>query len=135
MVRRLITRAVVGTLLLGAPVAGFAQMGSWAPGAEITGQSVQVVTNGVTNTVFFDPGGAARIQTPGGNMVPATWTATGGQLCLSSGAATECWPYAQPFQAGQQLTLTSTCNAASQWTALGVNQPAPPVQQGAGERG
>jgi hypothetical protein len=129
---RSITRAVVGTFLLGAPVAGFTQTG-WAPGAEITGQSVQVETAGVTNTVFFDPGGVARIQTPGGNVVPGTWTAADGQLCLSTGAARECWPYTQPFQAGQQITLTSTCNSASRWTALGTNQP--PVQQGAGERG
>ena len=133
MGRRMITRAVVGTLLLGAPVAGFAQMG-WVPGAEITGQSIQVETNGVTNTVYLDPGGVARIQTPGGNVVPGTWTAGGGQLCLSTGAARECWPYTQPFMAGQQVTLTSTCQVASRWTALGTNQ-APPIQQGAGERG
>ena len=69
---------------------------------EIIGQSVQVETNGVTNTVYFDPGGAARIQTPGGNTVPGTWAASNGQLCLSTGAAQECWPYAQPFQSGQQ---------------------------------
>jgi len=95
---------------------------------------VQVETNGVTNTVYFDAGGAARIQTPAGNIVPGTWSAANGQLCLSTGAAQECWPYAQPFQAGQQIALTSSCNAASRWTALGTNQP-PPVEQGAGERG
>ena len=71
-------------------------------------------------------------QTPGGNMVPGTWTAAGGQLCLSTGSAGECWPYSQPFQAGQQVSLTSSCNAASRWTALGTNQP---QQQSAGERG
>ena len=133
MGRGQITRAVVGTLMLAAPAAGLTQTG-WVPGSEITGQSVQIETNGVTNTVFFDPGGVARIQTPGGNLVPGTWTAAGGQLCLTTGAAQECWPYAQPFQAGQQLTLTSSCNAASRWTALGTNQSAP-MQQGAGERG
>ena len=79
-----ITKAVVGSLLIGAPVAGFAQQG-WAPGSEITGQSVQVETNGVTNTVYFDPGGGARIQTPGGNIVPGTWSAANGRLCLSTG--------------------------------------------------
>ena len=126
-------KAAAGALLLGAPVAGLTQSG-WMPGTEITGQSVQVETNGVTNTVFFDPAGVARIQTPGGNIVPGTWTASGGQLCLATGAAQECWPYAQPFQAGQQITLTSSCNSASRWTALGTNTP-PPVQQGAGERG
>ena len=117
MGKREITRAIVGTCFLGAPVAGLAQTG-WVPGTEITGQSVQVETNGVTNTVFFDPGGVARIQTPNGNIVPGTWAAANGQLCLTTGAAQECWPYAQPFQAGQQITLTSSCNSASRWTAL-----------------
>ena len=133
MGKREITKAIVGTLLLGAPVAGFAQAG-WVPGSEITGQSVQVETNGVTNTVFFDPGGVARIQTPSGKSVPGTWAAANGELCLTTGAAQECWPYSQPFQAGQQISLTSSCNSASRWTALGTNQAAP-VQQGAGERG
>ena len=133
MGKREITKAIVGTFLLGAPVAGLAQAG-WVPGTEITGQSVQVETNGVTNTVFFDQGGVARIQTPSGRSVPGNWTAANGQLCLTTGAAQECWPYAQPFQAGQQITLTSSCNAASRWTALGTNQ-APPVQERAGERG
>ena len=133
MGRRSITKAIVGTLLAAAPIAGIAQTG-WVPGSEIIGQSIQVETNGVTNTVFFDPGGVARIQTPGGNTVPGTWAASNGQLCLSTGAAQECWPYAQPFQAGQQISLTSSCNSASRWTALGTNQ-APPMQQGAGERG
>ncbi|NUT00413.1 MAG: hypothetical protein HOP96_05510, partial [Sphingomonas sp.] len=91
MGRRSITRAIVGTLLAGAPIAGLAQTG-WVPGSEIIGQSASVETNGVTNTVFFDPGGVARIQTPGGNSVPGTWTAANGQLCLSTGAAQECWP-------------------------------------------
>ena len=133
MGRRLVAKAIVGTFLLGAPVAGIAQAG-WVPGSEITGQSVQVMTNGTTNTVYLDAGGQARIQTPGGNTVPATWSAGGGQLCLSTGAARECWPYTQPFQAGQQVTLTSSCNSSSQWTALGTNM-APPAAQGSGERG
>lgn len=128
-----VAKAVLGALLLTAPATGFTEMG-WVPGSEITGQSVQVEINGVTNTVFFDPGGAARIQTPGGNMVPGTWTAASGQLCLTTGAAQECWPYAQPFKAGQQVTLTSSCHAASRWTALGTNQ-APPQQAREGERG
>ena len=133
MGKREITKLAVGAVLLAAPVAGFTQTG-WAPGSELIGQSVQVETNGITNTVYFDPAGVARIQTPGGNSVPGTWTAANGQLCLTTGGAQECWPYAQPFQAGQQVTLTSSCNSASRWTALGTNQ-APPVQQGAGERG
>ena len=61
-----------------------------SPGSEIVGQPVQVTTNGVTNTVYLDPGGSARIMTPGGNTVPGTWSAANGQLCLSNGAAQEC---------------------------------------------
>ena len=133
MGKRGIFRAIAGTIVLAAPVGALAQAG-WMPGAEITGQSVQVETNGVTNTVYFDPGGVARIQTPAGNTVPGTWAAANGQLCLTTGAAQECWPYAQPFQAGQQVSLTSNCNAASRWTALGTNASAP-MQMGAGERG
>ena len=131
MVARVLTKSVTGILLLGAPMAAIAQ---WAPGSEIAGQSIQVETNGVTNTVYFDAGGVARIQTPAGRIVPATWSAANGQLCLSVGGPQECWPYAEPFQAGRQITLTSSCNAASRWTALGTNQ-APPTQQGLGERG
>ena len=131
MVARVLTKSVTGILLLGAPMAAIAQ---WAPGSEIAGQSIQVETNGVTNTVYFDAGGVARIQTPAGRIVPGTWSAADGQLCLSAGGPQECWPYAEPFQAGRQITLTSNCNAASRWTALGTNQ-APPTQQGLGERG
>ena len=128
-----LTKIAIGAVLLTTPVAGFSQA-AWVPGSEIVGQSVSVETNGITNTVYFDPAGAARIQTPGGRMVPGSWTAANGQLCLTTGAAQECWPYAQPFQVGQQLTLTSSCNAASRWTALGTNQSAP-MQSSEGERG
>jgi hypothetical protein len=126
-----IFRTAVGTMLLVAPATGFAQ--SWVPGSEITGQSVQVETNGVINIVYFDPGGVARVQTPSGNTVPGTWAAANGQLCLTTGAAQECWPYAQPFREGQQLALTSSCNSTSRWTALSTNGV--PAQAGAGERG
>ena len=57
------------------------------PGSEIVGQPVTVTTNGVANTVYLDPGGTARILTPGGNTVAGTWSAANGQLCLSNGAA------------------------------------------------
>ena len=109
-------------------------MAQWTPGSEIVGQPVQVTTNGVTNTVFLDPGGSARIMTPGGNTVPATWTAANGQLCLSANGANECWQYAAPFQAGQPVTLVSSCNSSSTWLAAGTNMPAPPPRPG-GERG
>jgi hypothetical protein len=129
---RMISRALIGSLLLGASVAGFAQTG-WVPGSEITGQSIQVETSGVTNTVYFDPGGVARIQTPAGATVPATWNVANGQLCLSTGSARECWPYTQPFQAGQQLSLTSSCQSASRWLPLSVGQA--PQAQASPERG
>lgn len=106
----------------------------WVPGSEIIGQSAQVQTDGVVNTVYFDPGGVARITTPGGNTVQGNWSAANGQLCLATGAAQECWPYTSPFQAGQPITLTSSCQSSSTWTALGTNQ-APPVAPPAGERG
>ncbi|HVM37050.1 MAG TPA: hypothetical protein VM265_01485 [Sphingomicrobium sp.] len=119
---------MAGAVLLAAPVtAAFAQ---WVPGAEIVGQSVQVETNGVVNTVSFDPGGAARIMTPSGNMVQGTWTASGGQLCLSAAGGRECWPYNQAFQAGQQVTLVSSCNVASRWLASGTNMQAPRGERG-----
>ena len=117
---------------VGLPAAALAQ--SWTPGSEIVGQSVQVTTNGVTNTVYLDAGGSARIVTPGGNTVPGTWTAANGQMCLNNGAAQECWPYAAPFQAGQPVTLTSSCNQSSTWLAAATNAPPPPPGQ-RGERG
>ncbi|WP_118857428.1 hypothetical protein [Sphingomonas mesophila] len=105
---------------------------NWTPGSEIVGQSVQVQTNGVTNTVYFDQGGAARIVSPNGNVVNGTWNAAGGQLCLNVGGANECWPYTQAFQAGQSVTLVSSCQSSSTWMANATN---PPQAQNAGERG
>ena len=121
-------------LLAAAALPGAALAQAWTPGAEIVGQSVQVTTNGVTNTVYLDAGGSARIITPGGNTVPGTWSAANGQLCLSNGGAQECWPYASPFQAGQPVTLTSSCNATSTWLAAATNAP-PPPPPARGERG
>ena len=127
---RVATGAALGLMsLLALPGAAFAQDGS-----EIIGQPLQVTTNGVTNTVYLDPGGAARIMTPGGNTVPGNWSIANGQLCLSAGGAQECWPYAAPFQAGQPLTLASSCNQSSTWIAQGTNTAPPPPSEG-GERG
>ena len=113
------------------PSAASAQM--WTPGSEIVGQSVQVNTNGTVNTVYFDQGGVARIMTPNGTSVPGRWTAANEQLCLDIGTGSaECWPYRSAFQAGQPMTLTSTCNIPSQWTANGTNMP---EQQSMPERG
>jgi hypothetical protein len=129
---RTLLSVTLGVVALGAlPAAALAQ--AWTPGSEIVGQSVQVTTNGVTNTVYLDAGGAARIVTPGGNTVPGTWTAANGQLCLNNGTAQECWPYAAPFQANQPVTLTSSCNSTSTWLASATNAPPPPPAKG--ERG
>jgi hypothetical protein len=105
-------------------------LAQWAPGSEIVGQAIQVTTNGVTNTVYLDAGGSARIITPGGNTVPATWTAANGQLCLGTGAAQECFPYASPFQAGQPMTLTSSCGQSSTWLASSTNAQQPGAERG-----
>jgi hypothetical protein len=127
----LVARACVGVAAaMALPAVAVAQNAS-----EIVGQPVQVTTNGVTNTVYLDPGGAARIMTPGGNTVTGTWTAANGQLCLSTGAAKECFPYAAPFQAGQPLTLTSSCGQSATWLAASTNAPPPPASGQRGERG
>ena len=134
MNKRFALRAAAG---LGAavalPGAAFAQA-AWTPGSEVVGQPIQVTTNGVTNTVTLSPGGQAQILTPAGRAVPGTWTAANGQMCLSNGTAQECWPYAAPFQAGQPVTVTSSCNATSTWLAAATNTPPPPPAQ-RGERG
>jgi GNAT superfamily N-acetyltransferase len=44
------------------------------------------------------------------------------------------FPYNAPFQAGQPVTVTSTCNATSTWLAQSTNAPANPPSQ-RGERG
>lgn len=132
MGKRAIVRAAMGAALLTAPMtAGYAQM-MWIPGSEITGHSVQVETNGVVNTIYFEPGGVARIQSPGGNIVPATWSASGNRLCLNASGAQECWAYSQPMQAGTPMMMTSSCGT-SRWVALSTAPP--PMQRGAGERG
>src|SRR3954452_18857332 len=122
---RVLGRAAAGlTLMTALPGVAFAQAAT-----EVIGQPIQVTTNGVTNTVYLDAGGAARIVTPGGNTLPGTWTAANGQLCLNNGTAQECWPYAAPFQAGQPVTLTSSCNSTSTWLASATNTPPPPPGQ------
>lgn len=123
---------LAGVAMLIVPAAVIAQ---WVPGSEIVGQTVQVQTNGVANSVYFGPGGQATITTPNGRVIPASWTAANGQLCLNNGAASECWPYQAAFQPGQAVTLTSSCNSTSQWLANSTNQPPPPAQRPAGERG
>lgn len=128
-----LVRAVVGTVTAGMlPVAAMAQP-AWSPGTEVIGQPIQVTTNGVTNTVYLDPGGQLRIMTPGGSTIPGTWTAANGQLCLAAGGPQECVPYAGPFQAGAPVTLTSSCGASESWLAQSTNAPPPPAAKA--ERG
>lgn len=107
--------------------AAFAQDAS-----EIVGQPIQVTTNGVTNTVYLDQGGTARLVTPKGNTLPATWQVANHQLCLNNGSAQECWPYNSAFQPNQPQTLTSSCNATSTWLAQATNSPSQGIK---GERG
>ena len=131
MLRPKITSLIAAAALV-APATAFAQ---WVPGSEIVGQTLQVQKNGVTNSVVLSPGGQAQITTPGGNVIPATWTAANGQLCLNTGAAQECWAYTTAFQPGQPLTLNSNCGTAT-WLANSTNAPPPPpVQEPQGERG
>jgi hypothetical protein len=108
------------------------------PASEVVGQTIQVETNGITNTVVLDAGGSARITSPAGSVVPANWSVAGNQLCLGIATNQDCWAYAAPFQAGAPMTMVNQCQVASRWTALGTNTmaPPPPVQQvPAGERG
>jgi hypothetical protein len=129
---KLVVRAAVGPLaMMALPGVALAQP---MPGSEIIGQPLQVTSNGVTNTVYLDPGGTARILTPSGNAIPGNWTMPNGQLCLSAAGAQECWPYTAPFQAGQPVTLASSCNQSSTWLATATNAPTPPPRQGS-ERG
>ena len=132
MSKRLVASRMIVAAMVVLPAAAVAQ--EWVPGTEIVGQSVVVETNGVANTVYFDPGGAARIISPAGKVVNASWTTGNHNLCLNSGVASECWPYAQAFQAGQRVTLTSSCQAVSNWLFNGTNPP-PAKAANMGERG
>ena len=125
-------RIVLAAAAAALPGAAFAQ--GWTPGSEVVGQPLQVTTNGVTNTVTLMPGGSAAITSPSGRVVNASWSAANGRICLVNGAAQECWPYAAPFQPGQPVTVTSSCNAVSTWLAAATNAPPPPPAQ-RGERG
>ena len=119
----LVARAAIGlTALMALPAAALAQA---MPAAEIVGQPVQVTTNGITNTVYLDAGGTARIVSAGGRTVAGTWTAANGQLCLNNGAAQECWPYTGPFQAGQPEEVRRAHHYAMGMDLL--DQPAPTV--------
>jgi hypothetical protein len=114
------------------PIVGVAAQAGWTPGSEIVGQTVQVQTNGVMNSITFNADGTATISTPTGTTVPGTWSTANNMLCLSANGIQECWPYSQPFQAGQQVALTSSCNQVSTFLPQSTN---PPMQRSGGERG
>jgi hypothetical protein len=131
MSNSLLLKGVVFGTALAVPIGAVAAQ-AWTPGSEIVGQTVQVQTNGVVNNITFNADGSAVISTPSGTTVPATWSAANNQLCLSANGGQECWPYARPFQAGQQAPLTSSCQQVSTFIPQATN---PPVQQSSGERG
>lgn len=120
----MVARLIVGTAALFCASAVMAQnpyYPGWIPGSEITGQRVQVQTNGVMNTVSFEPNGVAHIYSPSGaTVVDATWTATGEQLCLTSATTHDCYPYQLPFQRAQAVDLISNCGVRSRWLAQDV---------------
>lgn len=126
-------RVAAALALVFAPAAGAIAQPGWVPGTEIVGQTLQVQTNGVTNSVTLNADGTATVVTPNGQAIPATWSAANNQLCLSTGGPQECWPYTQAFQAGRQIALTSSCRQVSTWMASATNMP--PQQQPMGERG
>jgi hypothetical protein len=131
--KMLFTAAAAGLFAVAiSPSAAAAQMGA-PTGAEITGHAVQVDTGGVVNTVQFNPGGTARIVGQNGKEVNGQWFVQNQQLCLSAAGGQECWPYQAAFQAGQPVTLTSTCASTSTWTPLSTAPSAPPARSG--ERG
>jgi len=133
--RQATIRVAAALAMVVVPAAGaVAQMG-WVPGSEIVGQTLQVQTNGTSNSVTFNADGTATIMAPNGQAVPATWSAANNQLCLSTGGPQECWPYTQAFMAGSQMALTSNCQQVSTWMASSTNQPPPPPVQPMGERG
>jgi hypothetical protein len=134
MLRTSVAAALSGICLIAAPLSAATAQGMWVPGSEITGHSIQVETNGVVNTVFFDPGGTARIVSPSGTQVQGRWMVEGQNLCLDVGPnARECWPYQAAFQTGQTVTLTSNCAITSRWTPISTEQMIQPER--GGERG
>ena len=131
MTKPLLLRVACACAAVAVPAGAVVAQVAWVPGSEIAGQTVLIQTQGVQNSVYFSPDGTASISTPQGTTVPATWSAANNQLCLSAAGAQECFPYTRPFQAGQQVALTSNCNQVATFLPQGTN----PLQQPAGERG
>lgn len=118
--------SIAAAALAGISSVAAAQSG---PMSEVIGQPIQATTNGVTNTLYFDPDGTVRIITPNGNTVAGTWAINQGNLCVTKGGATECWPYSV-FEAQQPKTMTSSCNSVTTWVAQSTNgTPPPPVNR------
>lgn len=112
----MIARTLIALAALSMASAASAQ---WIPGSEITGQRVEVETNGILNTVYFQPGGVAQISSPSGaKVVMASWTASSGKLCLSTADTHDCYVYRVPFTARMPVTLISDCGVMSRWVAL-----------------
>lgn len=107
-----------------------------ASGDELVGNTVDVrFSDGTINTVTFDQGGRATLNGDGRTEY-ASWLVSGDQLCLQTTASRECWAYTQRFAAGVPMTMSSSCNETSEWTARAVNAieaPAPVSRMG--ERG
>jgi len=120
------TQIVLGAIALATASAAAAQ---WTPGMEIAGQEVQVQTNGIVNTVVFQPNGVATIRSPSGmTVVDANWTTDAGQLCLKTATTFDCYPYRAPFVARRPVDLISNCGVRSRWTALSTYVS--PVERG-----
>lgn len=124
----------IGAALAVLPTAAQAQ---WTPGSELAGQAVQIESNGVANTVYFDQGGAARIVTARGSTIAGTWTSGANGVCLNANGGQECWSYSTPMTPNQPVSLTSSCGAVSTWSAAATNSPPPQPPQSTpeGERG
>ena len=140
--RNKLVAAVLGSaaLVAAAPSTASAQTGMMMTptGAELQGHAVRVETPTGWNTLYFEPNGALRIAAPSGNEVArGRWFVQDQTMCLAlESGARECVPYQRAFQASQPVSLISDCGTASQWTALSVNQMAPPPEpRRRGERG
>lgn len=131
-------KKIIGSLaFMGACLSANTAFAADQTGEELLGRIVDVqFADGTKNVVSFGQGGNAAITAADGSISNARWFVNGDQLCLQNGSVGECWGYTQRFQAGRSLTLSSSCDMSSQWTARSVNpirEVAPVAVQG--ERG
>lgn len=114
------TKPILSFIAFGAALASTPALAQ-QPMAEILGQPINVVgADGTTNVVYFEADGTVRMVTPNGSTVPANWAMQGQNLCISKGAASECWAY-RPFQPQQPQAMNSSCNGQTTWTAQNTN--------------